>query len=322
MENKKAWDLGEFGLIDRIRKQFPKIDLTDDCAVVHPQEGDVLVTVDCAVRGVHFPLSSEFMSDGGFRAFAGAVSDINASAGSPTGALLALEIPQDLTLPEFEDFIAGIKKYSKISSVPIIGGNITRGSNFSATITVIGFSEKPIGRSGAKPDDIIILSGSVGGSEAGRLLLEGEIDIDSLDAEAIGSLKSRFLRPNPPLGLGIALAELGATSMIDISDGLLADISHIAEASSVACHIELERLPLFRGVSEIAKAKKIRPELLAASSGEEFELIATVPQNAIPKIKAQKLPITVIGNVKKGHGVKVFLEQTTIDPTSKGWVHF
>ena len=323
-----AWDLGEFYLIDRIRALVPDIDLTDDCAQIElPYEGTLLFTTDAAIRGVHFPEDSKYIADGGFRAVAGAVSDINASAGKPLAALLALVIPPELTLSEFDRFLSGLLEYSRHSEVPLVGGNISRGDRFGATISVIGSSNKVVTRSGARPDDLVVLSGSIGGSEIGRMIISGEAsdaDIKSLDSEIIGTLLYRHLRPLPPLGLGEKLAAIGATSMVDISDGLIADVEHIAEASGVNIHIELGKLPLYPGVTEIAQRHRIEPAILAAESGEEFELIATMSLKDAEELEKLQMPMTVIGRVRSGNGfVDVTLNGEPIPPGfSEGWKHF
>jgi len=318
-----AWELGEFELIQKIQGAFPDVDLTDDCGWLdYRSEEKLLLTTDAAVRGVHFPMESKYLENGGYRGLAGAISDINGSAGNPIAVLMALSIPSDLTAKEFYSFIAGIKEYSNKSRVPVIGGNITRGVDLTGTFTVIGSAKKPISRSGAQPGNLLVLTGSVGGSEAGRILLSQNNESLELNAEMLASLTQRHLRPDPPLGIGEKLANADATSMIDISDGLLADAKHISESSGVCLHIELERIPLFPGVREFSEKQAYKPEILAARSGEEFELLATIPSQNLNKLKNLKRTCTVIGRVKKGCGLEVILDGETIEPSECGWTHF
>ena len=321
--DRRAWERGEFGLIDRIRAAFPRIDLTDDCAAMRPPRDErLLLTTDAAVAGVHFPNRPEFMVDAGFRAFAGAASDIDASAGNPHGALLALVIPADLTTGEFDDFIRGISEYSALSGIPIIGGNIARGREFAATITVVGSTAKLVTRSGAQPDDLLLVSGALGGSEAGRLIAMGEIKSETISKKVREELEARFRRPSPPLGLGAKLARIGATAMIDISDGLLADATHIAESSGIEIAIELDRIPIFRGVAEVAAIRGIAPDLLAARSGEEYELLFTIPKNALDAAKSLSKTIAVIGHIKQGGGITPTRSGVPIATNEIGWRHF
>jgi len=323
-ETGSAWEYGEFGLIDRIRAVFPEIDLTDDCAMITPPpESRLLLTTDAAVAGVHFPDSPIFYGDAGFRAFAGAASDINASAGEAICALLALVIPSKLSTREFDDFIRGVADYASLSGVPIVGGNIARGTEFAATITVLGSGANPVGRSGANPGDSLFITGRIGGSEAGRMLVMGEVEPD-LPNKILESLESRFLRPTPPIGLGAKLAEIGATAMIDISDGLLADANHIAESSDCGIAIELERIALFPGVAGIATLCGKDEGIFAAQSGEEFELLFTISKDDIVAILSADIdyPVTEIGHIRSGDGVKITRNGNPISIKETGWRHF
>jgi len=321
-DSKSAWSIGEFGLIDRIREFFPQSNLQDDCAHINIENEQLLLTCDSGVRGIHFPEDEEYLFDGGFRAMAGAISDINASAGYPLGALLALEVPSDLSLNGFNEFIRGIQTYSEYSAVPIVGGNITSGANLACTINVIGKSKNPVRRNGAKFGDLVVLSGAIGASEAGRMIVLKENYPQKMDSEDIGSLVNRYLRPNPPLGLGKKLADIGATSMIDISDGLLADVQHIAEESEVNVYLELDRLPLFKGVREFAATIDETPEFFAVRSGEEFELIVTIPEKSFDRAKSIGYPLTIIGRLKKGKGLTTYFNDEQVDLKKIGWRHF
>lgn len=315
--------LGEFGLIERIRKIFPEIDLTDDCAwLPHPQEGDILMTTDAGIRGTHFPEGPEFMRDAGWRTMAGAVSDINASGGISAGALLALQIPPLTFISEFDDFMEGIREFTEWSGIPLIGGNITTGNKFAATVSVIGTVKKHIGRYGAKIDEILVLTGPIGGSEVGRILLMNEIDPEKVDPDVYKKLTECFMHPTPPLSTGEKLASLGASSMIDISDGLLAEVHHIANASGVEIIVDIDKIPLYPGVKQVATFSGIIPQKLASVSGEEFELIATISlENMKEAIKV--LPeLTVIGRVESGKGVSVIFEGKKIFLDYLGWRHF
>ncbi len=315
--------LGEFGLIERIRKTFPRIDLTDDCAWLPcPHEGDLLLTTDAGIRGTHFPEGSEFMRDAGWRTMAGAVSDINASGGNATGILLALQIPPLTFISEFDDFMEGVREFTEWSDIPLIGGNITTGDKFAATVSVIGVAKKHIGRNGAKIDDIVVLTGPIGGSEVGRILLMNEIDPEKVDPDVYQKLTERFMRPTPPLGIGEKLGSLGASSIIDISDGLLAEIHHIANTSGVEIIVDIDKIPLYPGVKQVATFSGIIPQKLASVSGEEFELVATISlENMKETIKV--LPeLTVIGHVESGKGVSVILEGKKVFLDYLGWRHF
>ncbi len=314
-----AWDIGEFGLIDRIRASFPKSDLTDDCASVNiPFPGTLLLTTDSAVQGVHFPEGEEFLADAGFRALAGAASDINASAGEPIGALLALNIPKALSLEGFDAFIGGLSACSVRFGIPLLGGNITRSEQFSATISVFGLCERPLARDNAAEGDLLLVSGELGGSEAGRMVVMNEVPEELRSVE----LAARFLRPEPPFGLGKILAKIGATSMIDISDGLLADIRHIADSSGLGISVELEKLPILPGVFEIAEYIGENPYILAATSGEEYQLAFTIPEAKIAATEELPFKTTTIGRLSSGSGLHPRFDNKPVDIKKAGWRHF
>ncbi|MCK5833102.1 thiamine-phosphate kinase [bacterium] len=316
----RAWKCGEFGLIDRIRVRFPNIDLTDDCALLEiAPSKKMLVSTDTSVRGIHFPQNPEFMESAGFKAFAGAVSDINASAGKVIGALLALNLPESLTLAEFDSFIDGIKSFSNRFNIPILGGNISGSTEFSATFTAFGECDRCVTRNGARPGDVLFVIGELGGPEAGRIIVMGEAETTSPHSEI---MKNRFLRPEPPLGLGEYLSKIGATAMIDISDGLLADAEHIASESRVAFSIDLASLPLFPGVEDVASQKGIPPYKIAVASGEEYTLLFTLPTSSFDMLNAIPYKFSQIGHVSEGKGIQTFLYGQEIDIKKTGWRHF
>lgn len=314
-------------MIDRIRSMFPEIDLTDDCAaIISPDSEQFLFTIDAGLRGTHFPEDPRFMANAGWRTMAGAASDINASGGIPFSSLLALQIPSDMLLSEFDAFMHGVREFVEWSGIPLTGGNITRGNSFSATVSVLGSVRKKIGRDKAKPSEIVVLTGNVGGSEAGRIVAMNEIDDDLLSAKTRETLISRYMRPTPPFTLGEKLAQIGASAMIDISDGLLADISHIAKASGISIDIELKKIPIMPEAAELAKATQIDRYKLAAMSGEEFELLVTIPgsffDNARKLANKRGSELTIIGETKSGEGISVYLESEKIEPDYLGWRHF
>ena len=319
--------MGEFGLIGCIRKLFPEIDLTDDCALIKtPESSEMILTIDAGIRGTHFPADSKFMLDAGWRTMAGAVSDINASGGHAISALLALQIPEDFLLADFDDFIRGVREFVDWSNVPLHGGNITRGLDFSATVSVIGSVKKRIGRGGAKPGQVLFVSGTVGGSEMGRMIAVGEISQNSVPKEIADGLISRYMRPTPPLGLGEKLAEVGVSAMIDISDGLLADTAHIAETSGVGIIIDLDKLPLHPGLVKLAEILNIDSAQIAPISGEEFELIGTIPAENFAQAREIALKmdsdLTIIGETSSNSGIQKIREGEGVDFDYVGWRHF
>ena len=256
----------------------------DDAAVVSVPLGEKLVvSTDASVENVHFRRGDITPSEIGYRATAAAISDLAAMAARPIGLLFALTLP--VSWRDDANAIAdGVGEAAKASGCLIIGGNVSRGEELSIVTTVLGSSVKPLTRRGALPGNCLYVTGTLGASAAavadwarGRL--------PSRDA------RQRFIRPVPRINEAIWLAANGATSAIDISDGLAGDAAHIAEAGGVTLTIDLECVPFAPGAS---------PEL-ALSGGEDYELLVTAP--AIDAGEFQRkfgVSLTRIGSVEKG----------------------
>ena len=252
------------------------------------------MSTDTSAAGVHFP-DDLFPEDIAYKAVAAAASDLAAMGASPLGMTLAISLPEQDSL-WLHGFSQGLASASRDFNLPLIGGDTTRGL-LSMTLTVMG--QCPEGqkllRSGARPTDLLCVSGSLGDSAFGLSMLQGNergLDIEFEDQEY---LLSRFSRPASRIELGERLREL-ATSCIDISDGLLADAAHIANASGCKLVIDSGRLPLSSElISSVGRARAIE---LALTGGEDFELLFTLPESvSVPH------HCTVIGFAEAGEGV-------------------
>jgi thiamine-monophosphate kinase len=264
----------------------------DDAAVLSLPAGESLVvSTDASFEGVHFRREWLEPREIGARATAAALSDLAAMAATPIGLLLALGVP-----PHWRDALdalaAGVGDVASAVECPIVGGNVTRAAELSLTITVLGASARPLTRAGARPGDVLYLTGVLGGPGAALdALLRGKSprEID----------RARFAAPRPRIAESHWLAERDATAAIDISDGLVADAGHLAAASGVRVTLELASLPRLDGIS---------PES-AASSGEEYELLATFPADARIDTEAFRarygIPLTTVGHVTEGAGVSL-----------------
>lgn len=232
----------------------------DDAAVV--RSAPLAVTsIDTVVEGTHFRLSTHSPGDVGWKALAGALSDLAAMGAHSGEAYVSLVLP-----PGFDgalELVDAMEELGAETETTIAGGDVVGGPALTVTVAVTGWADDEselVGRDGASPGDLVAVTGTLGGSEAGRLLLDrGEHE----PAELV----TRHLRPRPRLREGRALAAAGVSAMIDLSDGLATDARHVAERSGVQLRVELERLPLAPGVM---------PEA-AAAGGDDYELLVAVP---------------------------------------------
>lgn len=257
-------------------------DIGDDAAVLPPVRGVHVISTDACVEDVHFRPAWITPREVGVRAAAAALSDLAAMGAEAEQVLVAFQVPArwDARLMEVAD---GLAEPIRAAGARIVGGNLSRGPAFGITLTVIGDAKRPVPRNGARVGDLVVVTGLLGGPGAAIAAWErGETP----EAWA----RARFASPAPRLAAGQALAAAGATSMLDISDGLGADARHLGAASGVTLSIELARLPLGPGIT---------PEA-AMVSGEEYELLATIPAEALAALTPQwptELPLTVIGEV-------------------------
>lgn len=282
--------MGEGHEFDTIRMLMARwgdlaADIGDDAAVLAPTDGQRVVSTDACVEGVHFRRAWLSPFDVGVRAAAAALSDLAAMGARAEYVLVAFVVPEDwrAALGAVAD---GIGTQVRRAGARIVGGNLSRGSAFGITLTVIGSAARPVPRSGAQVGDLIAVTGTLGGpGEALTSWLQ--------DTEPSAWALRRFVHPEPRFAEGMLLAEAGATAMLDISDGLAADARHIAAASGVRLVIDSALLPLGEG---------IRPEQ-ALASGEEYELLVTLPAAALDRLQRgwperSGVPLTVIGRVE------------------------
>jgi thiamine-monophosphate kinase len=315
-------DLGEFELIERLvaavesaRRarsaswgQQVRVTSGDDAAVTVPP-GATATSVDAMVEGVHFRRQTSSLASVGRKAIAVALSDLAAMGAAPGEAYVQLGVPDDLDSAGCAELAGGLAASAAEHSVAVLGGDVTRAPSLTLAITVVGHADRPeqlVLRSGARPGDLLVVTGELGGGAAGLLLLERPELADGLADDVVERLRGRQLEPKPRLEAGQALAASGATAMIDISDGLGGDALHLSEASGVRLVVELERLPLQEGVEAIAAAAAQDVYDLAAGRGEDYELLAACPPEALDRARRAlepKLALTPIGAAREGTGV-------------------
>ena len=304
-------DLGpgkEFDLVRTLLAEWGKSAqrIGDDAAVLDVPAGErLVVTTDTSVEGVHF--RREWLShfEIGYRATAASLSDLAAMGARPLGVLIALTLPEG-DRDAARSLATGIREGAAAVLSPIVGGDLSSGPLLSLTITSLGSVTRPLTRGGAKIGERVYVTGTLGGPaaalrawRAGREPTEGD--------------RARFARPVPRIEAGAVLSAWGATAAIDISDGLIADLRHIAAASKVRIEIDVERIPHVAGTTGVE----------AASSGEEYEIAVTAP--AIDTTRSSEelgVELTEIGRVVAGPPGVVLLQNGASISAPAGFDHF
>lgn len=247
-------------------------DIGDDAAVLRPQSQPLVVSVDVAVEGVHFERTLLSFAELGARAMSAAVSDLAAMGARPLAALCSLIAPRTLPRADFFALHAGIAQAARDYACPVIGGNLSSGHELSLSTTVLGALPGPgLYRSGARAGDAIYVTGYVGSAALGLKLLQLGA------AERAPEFVRAWRAPRARISEGLALSGV-ATSAIDISDGVLADLSHICEASGLGAAIEAGLVPFAPDMVEIATSLGADPLALALTGGEDYELVYTLPK--------------------------------------------
>ncbi len=320
----------EFERIERffapLTEGFPgAFGLSDDAAVVTPPAGrDLVVTTDTIVAGVHFK------GDEPPRLIAAKLlrvnlSDLASMGAAPLAYTLNIALPDTIDDDWLEDFADGLRADQEAFGIALAGGDsVSTPGALTLTVTAFGLvaTGGALRRSGARPGDAVWVSGTIGDAALGLAALRGELA--GLDAAAREALVERYRRPDPRVELGCRLHGL-ANAAIDISDGLAADLGHIAGTSGVAATLESSRIPLSSAARAALAADR---ELLSAvlTGGDDYELLFTAPPGAEEKIAALSagigLPLTTVGRIDAGAGVRVLGatgQEIALD--GKGWVH-
>jgi thiamine-monophosphate kinase len=312
--------MGEFELLAKLRERLPaggsRVELGsgDDAAVTVPG-GATATSVDAIVEGVHFRREEAGLETIGRKALATALSDLAAMGAEAGEAYVVLGAPTDLAEEDLLALLDGMLELAGTTGTAIAGGDLTRAPVLTLAVTVVGHAASPgafVSRAGARPGDLVVLSGEIGGAAAGRLLLDDPRLATAVPVTTAETLRARQLDPSPRLRSGRALAGAGARAMIDLSDGLAGDAAHLADASGVAIGIDAGSLPLADGVAEIAAAAGLDPLQLAVSGGEDYELLAALPpqqlDNAAAHVEAAgETNLTAVGEISAGEGVEIRL---------------
>ncbi len=327
----KVSELGEFGLIDLLAKmthgtadEHLIIGIGDDATAWHCDTSTQLVTVDSFIQNIHFTIGMASWNELGWKAMATNLSDIAAMGGVPRYMLVSLALPSNTEVEDVTALYQGMIELAQQFGVAIAGGDTSSAPLVAISITVVGSTgnknNRILTRSAAKPGDRVAVTGYLGAAAAGWEMLTNQL---KFDPEAAASLRNAFLHPYPRINEGQLLVEQGVKAAIDISDGLISDLTHICKASRVGARIEVDRVPVQANVQANFGDRALE---LALSGGEDYELLFTAPDAVVDKVKkAAACPITVIGGITADNIGKVTLVNSTGTPFQlhkTGWEHF
>ena len=331
--------LGEFGLIDRltnkivIKNSSTIKGVGDDAAILNFGEEAVVVTTDLLTEGVHFNLMYVPLKHLGYKAVVVNLSDVYAMNAIPKQITVSIAISKRFDLEAIEQIYEGIHQACENYSVDLVGGDTTSSlTGLTISITAIGSApkEKLVYRSGARPNDLLCVTGDLGGAYMGLQLLERENEVFKVNPkmqpklEGYDYILQRQLKPEARKDMVEAFMKIGIqpTSMIDISDGLSSEILHLCKNSGVGCHLYEEKIPYSDQTKALAQEFNINPIVAALNGGEDYELLFTLPLADFDKIKNDP-DITIIGHItpKEEGAMLVTTGGSLIPLQAQGWKH-
>lgn len=306
-------DVGEFGTIARLLERLPGADAVlvgpgDDAAQVLVPGGRVLVSTDVLVDGRHFRRDWVEAHDVGRRAAAQSLSDLNAMGGTTTAVVVGLTAPADLPLDWALDLSSGLAEECGLVGAAVVGGDLTRADVLTISVTALGSaSGDPVLRAGARPGDVVAIRGRQGWAAAGLAVLQRGFRSPRAVVEA-------YRRPEVPYAAGPEALTAGATAMVDVSDGLVADVDHLAEASGVTIDLRTEAFIVDEPLQAVGAALGVDPLAFVLGGGDDHPLVA-----CFPSTESVPADWVVIGAVSEGSGVTVDGEPYAGEA---GWRHF
>jgi thiamine-monophosphate kinase len=334
-------DLGEFGLIDQLTKNFELknenslVGVGDDAAVIQVSEDTVqLISTDMLVEGIHFNLMYMPLKHLGYKAVAVNVSDICAMNGTAQQITVSLAVSSRFPLEALEELYEGIQLACTNYGVDLVGGDTTSStSGLVINVTVLGTAKKEdvVYRSGAKEYDLLVVTGDLGAAYMGLQVLEREKEVFKAnpsiqpDLDGHDYIIERQLKPEARKDIIGYLKELEVkpTAMIDISDGLASEILHLCKASKVGCHVYDEKVPIDAKTSMTAIDFNLDPNTCALNGGEDYELLFTIDKKDFDKIKGNP-HMTVIGHITNENDGIYYVDKngSAITLKAQGWKHF
>jgi thiamine-monophosphate kinase len=309
-----------------------RLGVGDDAAVVELGSAAAVLTTDLLVEGVHFDRAWTTARDLGAKAVTVNVSDVAAMGASPRYALVSLALPAEVEERWVVELYGGIREAATAYAVAVVGGDTSRGPCVVLAVAVAG-EVAPGGavtRGGARPGDRLVVTGALGASAAGLRILRAEPTKGARLAatDAGRALVGAHLRPVARVGEGQTLAAAGATAMMDLSDGLSTDLARLCRESGVGARIELGAVPASDALTTVAPGLGVDAVELALHGGEDYELLAALPPEAVEDARARLAdrfgtPLAEIGEVVAGEGVVAVRPDGTTAPLEPGgWDHF
>ena len=330
--------IGEFGLIDILTKDFESnnkstvLSIGDDAAVIDNSKEKTLISTDMLVEGVHFDLSYFPLKHLGYKAVISSISDIYAMNGICNQITVSIAVSNRFKLESINELYSGIKVACKNYKVDLIGGDTTSSKKVIISVTALGISHKNgfVARSGAEDNDLIVVSGNLGGAYLGLQVLEREKQVflvnpnSKPDLSKYKNLVQRQLRPEARIDIIEFLhdSNVKPTSMIDISDGLSSEIIHICKSSKKGCNIYEDKIPISNVTTQTCNEFNLESTTVALSGGEDYELLFTIKQEDIKEI--EKNPdLSIIGHINSKKEMNLVTKTgKNIAIKSMGWKSF
>jgi len=330
--------LGEFGLIKHLTQFFlventsTELGVGDDAAIINAEGKKVLVSTDMFTEGVHFNLGYTPLKHLGYKVVVAGISDIAAMNAVPTQIMISVAVSNRFPVEALEEIYAGVQLACRRYKVDLVGGDTTSSqTGLVINVTAVGLesSENIINRNGVKPNDLLVVTGDLGGAYMGLQILEREHSVYlknpnmQPEMEGYDYILERQLKPEARTDIKGILEELGVkpTSMIDISDGLASEVLHLSDRSKVGFRIYEEKIPMDELTISTADEFNLNPVMTALNGGEDYELLFTISQSDFDKIKNNP-DFTIIGHaVEEEQGNYLVLRGSNelAELTAQGW---
>jgi thiamine-monophosphate kinase len=308
------------------------VGIGDDAAVLEPRGGDLVFTTDLLVEGIHFERGSSSARDLGAKAVTVNVSDVAAMGASPRYAIAAIGVPEDVEAAWVIELTGGMREACAEYALALVGGDTNRAELIVLSVAVVGevAPRRAVTRSGARPGDRIVVTGSLGAAAGGLAISKAppEEAAAALSEPWGRELSEALARPVARVGEAEILARTGATAMMDLSDGLAIDLPRLCRSSGVGARVALGKVPVADALERGAGALGVEALPLALSGGEDYELLATMPRDAVETARAGLFEafgtkLSDVGEIVEGSGVEAVGDDGSTSPLEPaGWDHF